>query len=235
MHISHSCNFSFFSHLITLLRCETQNLALVCCPIPYYLSDQSPLLRHSFWSTSPIILSPGAQTTILPFCRIYTLLNYQATLLFSLLSCRLLLMLCSSERLIFKDSYVYGTEKLVASFSSTLHSDEVSLVHPCESFETHNTTRHTNLQRRDSSASISPIEEQLERVQCFEENSRALCYHSGTLSRSRDANLTTANKAAHEHISHLSSQRANLSPKLSVTSLLTRYSFFHSCLILPSV
>ena len=182
MHISDSYNFSFFSHLITLLRCETQNLALVCCPIPYYLSDHPR-------SSSPIILSPGAQTTILPFCRIYTLLNYQATLLFSLLSCRLLLMLCSSERLIFKDSYVYGTEKLDASFSSTLHSDEVSLVHPCESFETHNTTRHTNLQRRDSSASISPIEEQLERVYYFEENSRALCYHSGTLSRSRDANL----------------------------------------------
>lgn len=169
----HSCislihiTLVFFSHLITLLRCETQNLALVCCPIPYYLSDHPR-------SSSPIILSTGAQTTILPFCRIYTLLNYQATLLFSLLSCRLLLMLCSSERLIFKDSYVYGTEKLDASLSSTLHSDEVSLVPPCESFETHNTTRHTNLQRRDSSASISLIEEQLERVQCFEENSRAL-------------------------------------------------------------
>lgn len=147
----------FFSHLITLLRCETQNLALVCCPIPYYLSDHPR-------SSSAIILSTGAQTTILPVRRINPLLNCQATLLFSLLSCRLLLMLCSSERLIFKDTYVYGTEKLDASLSSTLHSDEVSLVHPCESFETHNTTRHTNLQRRDSSASISRIEELLERV-----------------------------------------------------------------------
>ena len=144
-------------------------------------------------------------------------------------------MLCSSESLIFKDTCVCGTKKLdTSAVSFTLHTDEVSLVLPRESFATHNTTRHTNLQRRGSSDSLSPIEELLERVHCFEENSRGLCCHSGTLSRSRDANLTTANKAAHEHISHLSSQRANLSPKLSVTSLLTRYSFLHS-LLLPSV
>ena len=155
------------------------------------------------------------------------LLTYQGTLLFSLLFCRLLLMLCSSERLIFKDTCVCGTKKLDASLSPTLHTDEFSLVLPLKSFATHNTTRLTNQQRRGSSASISPVEELLERVHCFEKNSRSLCYHSGTLSRSIDANLATANKATHKHISLPSSQRANLSPKLSATSLLTRYSFLH--------
>lgn len=194
---------------------------------------------HGFWSSSPVILSPCAQTTS-SFATVYTvdslpLLNFQGRFLFSLLFRRLLLMLCSGERLIFKDTCVYGTEKVDASLCSTLHADEVSLALPHESSATQNTTCHTNLLCRGSSASISPVEELLERVHCFEENSRGLCYHSGTPSRSRDANFTKANKAAHEHIFHLSSQRANLSPKLSATSLLNRYSFLHSFCMLPSV
>ena len=158
--------------------------------------------------------------------------NFQSVFLFSLPTCRLLLVLCNSERLIFKDTCVYGTEKLDASLSSTLHVHEVNLAFKHEFFATHNTTCHTNLQRRGSSASISPVDELLERA---EEKSRSLCYHSGTLSRSRDANFTTANKAAHEYISHLSSHRANLSLKLSVTSPINSYSFLHGFSFLPSV
>ena len=191
--------------------------------IPYYLSAYfivSGLL--------PVILSPVLKPLYFLSVDSIPLLTYQGTLLFSCLFCRLLLMLCSSERLIFKDTCVCGTKKLDASLSSTLHADEFSLVPPREPFPTHNTTRHANLQRRGSSASISPVEELLERAHLFEENSRGLCYHSGTLSRSIDAKLATANKAAHEHVPPLSSQRAKLPPKLSATSLLTRYSFLHS-------
>ena len=191
--------------------------------IPYYLSAYfivSGLL--------PVILSPVLKPLYFLSVDSIPLLTYQGTLLFSLLFCRLLHMLCSSERLIFKDTCVCGTKKLDASLSSTLHTDKFSLVLPREPFTTHNTTRHTNLQRRGSSASISPVEELLERAHLFEENSRGLRYHSGTLSRSIDAKLATANKAAHEHVPPLSSQRAKLPPKLSATSLLTRYSFLHS-------
>lgn len=137
-------------------------------------------------------------------------------------------MLCTSESLIFKDTCVYGTERLDASLYSSSQADKVSLALPHESFPTHNTTCHTNLQRRRSSASISPVEELLERIQCYEDNSRGPCYYSGTLSRSRVANFTRADKPAHEHLSHLSPQRANFSTKLSLTSLLNRYSSLRS-------
>ena len=127
-------------------------------------------------------------------------------------------MLCNSERLISQDTCAHGTKRLDTSISPTVHADEVSLAFSQESFATHNTARHTNLQHRRLSASISPVEELLERIQCYEENSQGPCYHLGTLSRSRDANFTAANKPAYEHFSHLSLQRAHLTPKLSVTS-----------------
>lgn len=88
-----------------------------------------------------------------------------------------------------------------------------------------------NVQHRRSSASISPVEDLLQRIHCFEENSQSPCYHSENLSTPRVANVTTADKPAHKHISHLSPKRANVSPKLSVTSLLDRYSFLRTCYI----
>ncbi|KAL9974561.1 hypothetical protein ACROYT_G011611 [Oculina patagonica] len=125
-----------------------------------------------------------------------------------------------SESLTSKNTCVYAPERLDASLSSTSQTDKLSVAKPRESFATHITTCHVNSQRRKSSASISPVEELLERIQWHEKNS--LPCHSETLSRLRVANVTEADNTAHAQIFHLSLQSENVSAKLRLRSLLNR-------------
>lgn len=140
--------------------------------------------------------------------------------------------LCTSESLTSKSTCVYTSEKLDASLSSTSQTDRLGLAKPHESFATHTTTCHVNSQRRKSSASISPVEELLERIQWHEKNSPPC--HSETLSRLRVANVTEADNTAYAQIFHLSFQSENVSAKLRLRSLLNRYPFLHR-LFLSSV
>lgn len=130
---------------------------------------------------------------------------------------------CTSESLISKDTCVNSSERLDASISSTPHTDQVSLANLCESFATHITKCHANSQSRRSSASISPVEELLDRIQYFTKNSSP-CY-SETLSRLKVAKLTRADNTAHAQLFHLSPPSEKVSTGLRLRSLLNRYSF----------
>lgn len=126
--------------------------------------------------------------------------------------------LCVSENLTSRNTCVFASERLDASISST------SLTNPRASFATHTTKWHANSQSRRSSASVSPVEELLERIQWSTKNS-PLC-HSETFSRV--ANVTSTDNTAYAQTFHPSPHEETFSTGIRLRSLLNRYSFLRS-------